>query len=150
MKTETLSLNEVHAGRTAFNYLWLNGQRVIGIKGLEIFESCDKLYTVKDLNNEQKESLNLILQETLEKDAIEGISDQLPRLVTKAKEYISGQGYCVVKQDKVTIELRQTIDLFSPSNGIKNERKDALTVAGLWDIHRQRRTRLTRKFIGNF
>ncbi len=133
------------------NYLWLNGERVIGIEGLEIFEDCKQLNHLPVINKEQRDELNNIINSTLERYAEEGICNYWPCLVTKAKEYFSEQGYCVIKQDKIKIELRQSVEVLSASFSAEEVTGKiagrSLTVAGLWHIQRLGKTRSQRRFI---
>ena len=66
MKTTSLPVAGPTVATGTFGYLWLNGERVIGIKGLSIYESCDKIAAIADISTAQKETLNRILEETLE------------------------------------------------------------------------------------
>lgn len=142
---------QVELNQNKINYLWLNGERVIGIEGLEIFEDCKQLHHLPAIKKEQRDELNSIINSTLERYAEEGICNCWPCLVTKAKEYFSEQGYCVIKQDKIKIEIRQSVDVVSESfsaaevTGEKAGR--SLTVADLWHIQRLGRVRLQRRFI---
>lgn len=150
MKTALLSRTEAGTGETGLDYLWLNGERVLGIKGLFIYESCDKIGTISDISNQERDTLNRILQETLERHPEESVGDPWPQLVRTAKEYISGQGYCVQKKNKITIELRQSVSLVTTPDVLPLRANSPLTDAGLWFIHNQRRTRRTRNFISHF
>lgn len=142
---------QVDANENKINYLWLNGERVIGIEGLEIFEDCKQLHHLPAIKDEQRDELNSIINSTLERYAEEGICNYWPCLVTRAKEYFSKQGYCVIKRDKVRIELRQSIEVASASfstelsTGKGPER--LLTVADLWHIQRLGKIRSQRRFI---
>lgn len=154
MTTETLTSPALQAdlNKNKINYLWLNGERVIGIEGLEIFEDCKQLHHLPVIKDEQRDELNSIINSTLERYAEEGICNYWPCLVTKAKEYFSEQGYCVIKQDKIKIEIRQSVEVVSPSfpaiDVTTVKRTDRfLTAAGLWYIQRQGKMRSQKRFI---
>ncbi|HAO46299.1 MAG TPA: hypothetical protein PLZ45_02745 [Ferruginibacter sp.] len=151
MKTELLASHPSKTEETTFSYLWLNGERVIGIEGLEIFEDCRQLHQLPGIKKEQREELNAIINASLERYAEEGICDYWPCLVSKAKEYFSGQGYCVIKKDKVTIDLRQQVELsattFAPEQEANPASRRLLTVADLWNIQRMVKMRTQRRYI---
>ena len=147
MNTEVLRSPVLKVDENKLNYLWLNGERVIGIEGLEIFEDCRQLKYLPEIKEEQRNDLNSIINSTLEKYAEEGICDYWPSLITKAKDYFSEHGYCVTKQNKVTIDLRQPVKVVFQSQANISLKSGGLTVAGLWNIHRQRKARLQRKYI---
>lgn len=131
------------------NYLWLNGEKVIGVKGLQVFEDCKQLYQMPDLSKEQIDTLNSIIDSTLEKNAEEGICNNWTSIVEAAGDFLSEKGYCVVKEDKITVELRKKVEVeFQPKNNQKVlVNGKSLTAADLWNIYQQRRTRQLRKFI---
>lgn len=149
MKTELLTQPELKKEETKLSYLWLNGERVIGIEGLEIFEDCRQLKQLPSINKEQRDELNSIINTTMERYAEEGICDYWPHLVKTAKEYFSGQGYCLIKNDKIKIDLRQQVEL--TADPMVQEAAEIpgniFTVADLWNIHRNRRVRALRKFL---
>jgi hypothetical protein len=152
MRTETLKSPalQVDVTENKINYLWLNGERVLGIEGLEIFEDCRQLHHLPAIKEEQRDELNSIINSTLERYAEEGIYNYWPRLVTKAKDYFSEQGYCVIKQDKIKIELRQAVEVVSQSFAAEvvteKNTEGVFTAADLWNIHRLRRVRLQRRY----
>ena len=155
MKTETLKQPalQIDVTENKINYLWLNGERVIGIEGLEIFEDCRQVHHLPAIKEEQRYELNSIINSTLQRYAEEGICNYWPCLVTKAKDYFSEQGYCVIKQDKIKIGLRQSVEVESTSFPREemtdnNTQGRILTAAGLWNIHRLRRVRSQRRYIG--
>ncbi len=151
MKTETLTspAPKVGVNENKINYLWLNGERVIGIEGLEIFEDCRQLKQLPSINKEQRNELNSIINTTMERYAEEGICDYWPRLVTKAKEYFSEQGYCVIKNDKIKIDLRQQVEQTADPIILEatETHSNIFTVVDLWNIHRNRRVRALRRFL---
>jgi hypothetical protein len=149
MTTEIVKSPQLKVDETKLNYLWLNGERVIGIEGLEIFEDCRQLQQLPAIRKEQRDELNSIINTTLERYAEEGICNHWSGLVTKAKEYFSEQGYCVIKNDKIKIDLRQQVEIVA--DPIVQEAAEAngniFTVADLWNIHRNRRVRVLRRFL---
>lgn len=151
MKTETPTSPAPKAGvnENKINYLWLGGERVIGIEGLEIFEDCRQMHQLPVIEKEQRDELNSIINITVERYTEEGIYDYLPGLVTKTMDYFSEKGYCVTSEGKIKIELRQSIEVVSPSFSEKSQKRTErfLTVADLWHIQRHGRVRLQRRFI---
>lgn len=151
MKIETPTSPAPKAGvnENKINYLWLGGERVIGIEGLQIFEDCRQLKQLPSINKEQRDELDSIINTTLERYVEEGICDYWPNLVKTAKEYFSGQGYCLIKNDKIKIDLRQQVEL--TADPIVQEAAEIpgniFTVADLWNIHRNRRVRALRRFL---
>ncbi len=150
MTTETLISPGFKTAENKINYLWLNGERVIGIQGLEIFEDCEQLQHMPGIREEQRDALNRIINASLEKYAEEGICNYWPSLIATTKKYFSEQGYCVVKKDEVAVDLRQRVNLsqyFVEKQGMIKNNASPLTVADLWNIHRQRKVRLQRRYI---
>ena len=151
MKTETLTSPAPKAGvnENKINYLWLNGERVIGIEGLEIFEDCRQMHQLPVIEKEQRDELNGIINATLQYYAEEGICNYWPGLVTKAKEYFSEKGYCVIKNDKIKIDLRQQVELAADPmvQEAAEIHSNIFTVADLWNIRRNRRVRALRRFL---
>lgn len=143
----TSSENEV--SKNKLNYLWLNGERVTGIEGLQLFEDCRQMVQLPEISKGQIEELNSIISAALEEYTEESICSNWSSLVATIKDYFSEQGYCVIKQDKVSVEFRKPVEsnfqtalskkLFA-GNGL-------LTAADLWNIHKQRRVRFQRKFL---
>lgn len=139
---------QVDANENKISYLWLNGERVIGIEGLEIFKDCKQLHQLPAIEKNQRDELNNIINDTLQRYAEDGICDYWPSLVTKAKEYFSEKGYCVTSQGRIEIELRQSIEIATPYSFEKKAAEKMFTQADLWNIHRMRRVRLQRRYIG--
>lgn len=149
MTIEIVKSPELKVDENKLNYLWLNGERVIGIEGLEIFEDCRQLQQLPAIKKEQLDELNSIINTTLERYAEEGICNHWPGLVTKAKEFFSEQGYCVKKNDKIKIDLRQQVELTAEPivQETAETRGNLFTSADLWNIHRNRRVRALRRFL---
>lgn len=153
MNTETLKqpASQLDVTENKINYLWLNGERVIGIEGLEIFEDCRQLHHLPAIKTKQREELNDIINSTLQQYTEEGIYNNWSGLVTKAKDYFSEQGYCVIKQDTIKIELKQSVEPVSQSfiaeTITERSTERNLTVADLWNIHRLRRAIPQRRYI---
>lgn len=153
MRTETKTPPVLKAGikENEISYLWLNGERVKGIEGLEIFEDCRQLHQLPGIKEEQRTALNGILDSTLEKCAEEGVCSDWPSLVSAAKEFFSEQGYCVIKHDRAKIDLRQPGELTARSSleerAVIRNAVRVMTAADLWNIHRLGRVRRQRRFI---
>lgn len=151
MTTETLESQvlKTAAPENKTNYLWLNGERVIGIEGLRVFEDCRQLEQISSFKKEQQDTLNNIIHSALEKNREEGICNNWASLISAAKDFFSDNGYCVVKENKITVDIRQMVEVnFQSSIQEKTlEKRKVLTAADLWNIYQQRRTRQQRKFI---
>lgn len=151
MTSETLkspsSENEV--SKNKLNYLWLNGERVTGIEGLQLFEDCRQLQQLPAIRQEQRDEQNNIINAALKEYTEESICNNWASIISRAKDYFSEQGYCVIKQDKVSVEFRDPEEInmkFTLQENIfAGKRK--LTVADLWKIHRQRKIRQQRRFL---
>jgi hypothetical protein len=146
MQTELLQGREIKTRDNRINYLWLNGERVIGIEGLEISQDCRLLSHMPDLQKEHRESLNSIINAALDKYCEEGICNDWAFIVEKAKTYLSDLGYCV-KGNKISLELRQKIELTLDPVVKATVTGRTFTVADIWDIRRHGKVRVTRKFL---
>ncbi|MGB4845527.1 MAG: hypothetical protein WBP16_13750 [Ferruginibacter sp.] len=151
MTTEILNSTDVKVGLTEnkINYLWLNGERIIGIEGLQIFENCGQLEQPPAIKKEQIDVLNSIINATLEKFAEEGICNDWASLIKSAKNYLSATGYCVNYMDKVTVDLRKPVEvdlasLVAEKSVIVNR---SLTAADLWKIYQDKKIRQQRRFL---
>lgn len=149
MKTETKTSPALkkEVNENKINYLWLNGERVTGIEGLEISEDCKQLHRLPAIEKEQRDELNGIIHSALETYTEEGICNDWPSLATKAKEYFSEKGYCVTSQGEIKFELRQSVEVTTSSSFGKTGAAKIFTQADLWNIHRMRRARLQRRYI---
>lgn len=140
---------QVYVDKNKLNYLWLNGERVTGIEGLQLFEDCRQMQQLPAIRQEQRDELNSIINAALEDYTEEGICNNWASLISTAKDYFSEQGYCVISQDKVSVEFRKPAGLNMKSslqeNTFPGNRK--LTAADLWKIHQQRKIRQKRRFI---
>ena len=135
--------------KNKLNYLWLNGERVTGIEGLQIFKDCRQMPQLPEIRNGQIDELNSIINAALKEYTEESICPNWVSLISTVKDYFSEQGYCVIKQDKVSIEFRKPGE---PNFQTALNKKvfagnGTLTAADLWNIHKQRRVRFQRKFI---
>ena len=146
MQTELLQAPELLTGENRINYLWLNGERVIGIEGLEISQDCRLLNHMPNIHKEHREGLNNIINEQLDAYCKEGICNDWLFIVEKAKTYLSDLGYCV-KGNKISLELRQKVELTLGPVAKAAVTERIFTVADIWDIRRQGKVRVTRKFL---
>jgi hypothetical protein len=151
MTTEILNSTDVKVelNENKINYLWLNGERVIGIKGLQVFEDCGQVTQTSAIRKEQIDALNNIINATLEKQAEEGICNNWSSLITAAKNYLSEVGYCVINGERVTIDLRKPVEVNFESFANKNTSiaNRILTAADLWKIYQGRKVRQQRIFL---
>ena len=151
MITEILNSTDakVELNESKINYLWLNGERVIGIEGLQIFENCGQLDKAPAIKKEQIDALNSIINAALDKHTEEGVCNDWPSLIASAKNYLSATGYCVNYMDKVTVDLRKPVEvdltsLVTEKSVIVNR---SLTAADLWKIYQDRKIRQQRRFL---
>ena len=148
MTNELVQSTNIVSGQTKLNYLWLNGERVLGIEGLQLFEDCRLLHQVPVIREEQRSALNNIINATLEKNCEEGLCNYWPSLVEAARNYFSGQGYYVAG-NKISLDLREKVELIleQPVEDLAPVTGKVLTVADLWHIQRLRRERNLRRYI---
>lgn len=151
MITEILNSTDVKVelNENKINYLWLNGERVIGIKGLQVFEDCGQVTQTPAIRKEQIDALNSLINATLEKQAEEGIYNNWSSLITAAKNYLSEMGYCVINGERVIIDLRKPVEVnfesFTNANTSISNR--VLTAADLWKIYQGRKVIHPRRFL---
>ena len=106
-------------------YLLMNGERVIGTAGLEIFDDCALLRSVTVIKEEQGKGYGKVVNEEIEKYAKESGINCLYLLTTTAKDFFDKQGYCVIKRDESPAALQQTAEFTSlcPSSAVVMKKK---------------------------
>jgi amino-acid N-acetyltransferase len=101
-------------------YLLVDGEKVIGTAGLEIFEDCALLRSVSVIKEEQGKGYGKIINEEIEKYAKESGINCLYLLATTAKDFFDKQGYCVIRREESPETLKQTAEFTSlcPSTAV--------------------------------
>jgi len=94
-------------------YLFLDGDKVIGTAGLEIFEDCALLRSVSIVKEEQGKGLGKIMHRQVENYARDAGINCLYLLTTTAKDFFDKQGYCVVKREDTPETVKQSAEFIS-------------------------------------
>jgi amino-acid N-acetyltransferase len=101
-------------------YAFMQGDKLIGTAGLEIFDDCALLRSVSIEKNEQGRGFGLQLNEQLEQYARDSGIICLYLLTTTANDFFEKQGYCVINRNDVPEAIKQTAEFVSlcPSSAI--------------------------------
>ncbi len=101
-------------------YVLLDGERIIGTAGLEIFEDCALLRSVSIIKEEQGKGFGRIMNDQVEIYAKESGINCLYLLTTTAKDFFDKQGYCIIKREDSPEALKQTAEFSSlcPSTAV--------------------------------
>ena len=94
-------------------YLLMDGEKIIGTAGLEIFEDCALLRSVSVIKEEQGKGYGKVIIEEIEKYVKESGINCLYLLTTTAKDFFDKQGYCVIKREESPEALKQTAEFTS-------------------------------------
>ena len=94
-------------------YLLLDGERVIGTAGLEIFDDCALLRSVSVTKEEQGKGYGRFINEAIENYTKESGINCLYLLTTTAKDFFDKQGYCVIKREDTPEAVKQTAEFTS-------------------------------------
>ena len=89
-------------------YLLMDGEKIIGTAGLEIFEDCALLRSVSVIKEEQGKGYGKVINEQIEKYVKESGINCLYLLTATAKDFFDKQGYCVIKREESPEALKQT------------------------------------------
>ena len=106
-------------------YLLMNGEKIIGTAGLEIFDDCALLRSVSVINEEQGKGYGSIINEEIENYAKESGINCMYILTTTAKDFFDKQGYCVIKREESPVSVQQTAEFISlcPSSAVVMKKK---------------------------
>lgn len=106
-------------------YIFLDGEKLIGTAGLEIFEDCGLLRSVSIIKEEQGKGLGQKLSQQVEQYAADSGISCLYLLTTTAKDFFEKQGYCLIKRDNVPHAIKQTAEFASlcPSSAVVMKKK---------------------------
>jgi amino-acid N-acetyltransferase len=101
-------------------YLLMDGDKIIGTAGLEIFEDCALLRSVSVKKEEQGKGYGKVINEQIEKYVKESGINCLYLLTTTAKDFFDKQGYCAIKREESPEVLKQTAEFTSlcPSSAV--------------------------------
>jgi amino-acid N-acetyltransferase len=101
-------------------YLLMDGEKIIGTAGLEIFEDCALLRSVSVIKEEQGKGYGKIINQQIEKYVKESGINCLYLLTTTAKDFFDKQGYCIIKREESPEALKQTAEFTSlcPSSAV--------------------------------
>jgi amino-acid N-acetyltransferase len=106
-------------------YLLLDGERVIGTAGLEIFDDCALLRSVSIIKEEQGKGYGNFLNTAIEKYAAERGMGYLYLLTTTAKDFFNKQGYCTISREDAPAAVQQTAEFTAlcPSSAVVMKKK---------------------------
>lgn len=101
-------------------YLLMDGERIIGTAGLEIFDDCALLRSVSVIKEEQGKGFGKFINEGMEEFAKESGISCLYLLTTTAKDFFDKQGFCVIRREDSPAALQQTAEFTSlcPSSAV--------------------------------
>jgi amino-acid N-acetyltransferase len=101
-------------------YILINGERIIGTAGLEIFDDCVLLRSVSVAKEEQGKGYGKIINNEIEKFAKGSGINCMYLLTTTAKDFFDKQGYCSIKREEAPEAIKQTAEFTSlcPSSAV--------------------------------
>ena len=101
-------------------YLLLEGEKVIGTAGLEIFNDCALLRSVSVVKNQQGKGFGRVINDGVEKYAKDSGINCMYLLTTSAKDFFDKQGYCVISREDAPVAVKQTAEFTSlcPSSAV--------------------------------
>ncbi len=94
-------------------YLLMDGEKIIGTAGLEIFEDCALLRSVSVIKEEQGKGYGKVINSAIEKYVNESGINCLYLLTCTAKGFFEKQGYCVINREESPEALKQTAEFTS-------------------------------------
>lgn len=89
-------------------YVLLDGEKMIGTAGLEIFDDCALLRSVSVIKEAQGMGLGRIINNGMEKYAKESGINCLYLITTTAKDFFDRQGYCAIDRAATPGSIMQT------------------------------------------
>ncbi|HMU09685.1 MAG TPA: arsenic resistance N-acetyltransferase ArsN2 [Ferruginibacter sp.] len=89
-------------------YLLLNGDKVTGTAGLDIFDDCALLRSVSVTEDARGKGYGKILNEQIEKYAKESGISCMYLITHTAKDFFDRQGYCVIDRATAPDPIKQT------------------------------------------
>ena len=94
-------------------YILLDGEKVIGTAGLEIFDDCALLRSVSVAKEDQGKGYGKIINDEIEKFTKESGINCLYLLNNNAKDFFDKQGYCSIKREETPEAVKQTAEFTS-------------------------------------
>ena len=91
-------------------YLLMDGDRILGTAGLEIFGDCALLRSVSITRAAQGKGYGRFMVEGMEKFASDSGIGCLYLLTTTAKDFFEHQGYCLILRDESPEAIKQTAE----------------------------------------
>ncbi len=89
-------------------YLLLDGDKMIGTAGLEIFDDCALLRSVSIAKEEQGKGYGRSLNEQVESFAKESGINCMYLITHTAKDFFDSQGYCAIDRTTAPDTIKQT------------------------------------------
>ena len=89
-------------------YLLLDGDKVTGTAGLDIFDDCALLRSVSVLADARGKGYGKILNEQIEQFAKESGINCMYLITHTAKDFFDQQGYCVIDRTTAPDAIKQT------------------------------------------
>lgn len=89
-------------------YVLLDGEKMTGTAGLEIFDDCALLRSISVIKEEQGKGLGRIINDGMEKYAKESGINCLYLITTTAKDFFYRQGYCAIDRAATPETIKQT------------------------------------------
>ena len=101
-------------------YLLVDGERVIGTSGLEIFDDCALLRSVSIVKEERGKGHGKFMNEEIENFAKESGINCMYLITTTAEGFFDKQGYCAIKREEAHNAIKQTAEFTSlcPSSAV--------------------------------
>ncbi|HMK03554.1 MAG TPA: arsenic resistance N-acetyltransferase ArsN2 [Ferruginibacter sp.] len=95
-------------GEDTLLYQLLDGEKLIGTAGLDIFEDCALLRSVSVMAGVQGKGYGRLLNDQAEKFAKESGINCIYLVTTTAKDFFERQGYCVIKREDAPAAIKDT------------------------------------------
>lgn len=106
-------------------YILVNGEKIIGTAGLEVFDDCALLRSVSVAKDEQGKGYGKIINDEIERFVKESGISCMYLLTTTAKDFFDKQGYCAINREEVPEAVKQTAEFTSlcPSSAVVMKKK---------------------------
>ena len=106
LNQQKLPVSDIH--EDTLLYLLLDGEKMIGTAGLEIFDDCALLRSVSLVQDVRGKGYGRMLNEQLEYFAKESGINCMYLITTAAEKFFSKQGYCVIDRETAPDVIKQT------------------------------------------
>ena len=91
----------------------MDGERVIGTVGLDIFEDCALLRSVSVIKEEQGKGHGKFINQEIEKYVKESGINCLYLLTTTTSGFFDKQGFCAIDRSEAPLAVQQTAEFSS-------------------------------------